>query len=181
MKKGPATLAPDHLRFHRRQPSAGVMHCLVLDCSGSMLKGRNLSLAKGLLMHWSGRIYQERGQMAVIGFSGEGAKVLQSPTRAGPRNEQWIRPIAGGGGTPVAAGLRLAEQLVTRARRGKPLTVVLWLLSDGRFDPLPLRPGFADTVGLVDFESTRVRLGRMPRLANAWDAPCWSIDQLIGR
>ncbi|WP_462384217.1 vWA domain-containing protein [Pseudomonas sp. Marseille-QA0892] len=147
-----------------------------------MLKGRNLSLAKGLLVHWSARIYRERGQMVVIGFSGNGAQVLQSPTRAGPRNEQWIRPIAGGGGTPVTAGLQLAEELVARARKGRrPFAVALWLLSDGRFEPLPPRPTFADTVGLVDFESTRVRLGRMPRLADAWDAPCWSIAQLIGR
>lgn len=169
--KGRAALAPEHLRFHRRPVAAGRLHCLVLDCSGSMLKHDNLSLAKGLLLRWTQRLYRERAELAVIGFGGGGARVLQSPRRAVAFNDDWIGGIGGGGGTPVAAALQLAEQLMARWRRRTPgRQQGLWLLTDGRFDALPPRPCHADFCVVVDFESETVALGRAARIAEAWQA-----------
>ena len=171
LAKGRAPLSSDHLRFQTRKAEAGVLHCLVLDCSGSMLKRHSLSLAKGLLAHWSSRIYRERGELMVISFSGNRAQVLRHAGRAVAFNDRWIEPIGGGGSSPAGSGSALAERMLAGMKRKAPgRTTALWLLSDGRFDPLPERPQFADSVGVVDFESATIRLGRMARLARQWGA-----------
>jgi magnesium chelatase subunit ChlD-like protein len=134
-----------------------------------MLKRRNLSLAKGLLARWSAQIYRERGELMVIGFSGQSAQVLQSPGRARAFNERWIAPIGGGGASPIEAGIALAEKLIRGVRQtSPPKTVACWLLSDGRFRSFPSVAPSADSIGLVDFEDAEVRLGRMRRLALNW-------------
>ncbi|GGK07284.1 vWA domain-containing protein [Pseudomonas matsuisoli] len=154
-----------------RKAESGVLHCVVLDCSGSMLKRRSLSLAKGLLTRWSARIYRERGELMVIGFSGSRAHVLRHPGKAIAFNERWIRPIEGGGASPATSGMALAERILASVKRKTPgKATFLWFLSDGRFDPLPECPRYADTIGLVDFESASVPLGRMSRLAMQWSA-----------
>jgi magnesium chelatase subunit ChlD-like protein len=169
--KGRARLAPEHLRFRRQPVAAGRLHCLVLDCSGSMLKHDNLSLAKGLLLGWTQWLYRQRAELAVIGFGGGGARVLQPPRRAVAFNDDWIGGIGGGGGTPVADALKLAQRLMAQSRRRTPgRQQGLWLLTDGRFNALPPRPRHADFCVVVDFERDAVALGRAARIAGLWQA-----------
>ncbi|SDH37150.1 magnesium chelatase subunit ChlD-like protein [Pseudomonas benzenivorans] len=171
LNKRAAPLLMEHLHFHRQAAEDGLLHCLLLDCSGSMLKRSNLALAKGLLLRWSEQIYRQRGELAVIGFAGNQARLLQRPQKAVPHNEAWIAAIGGGGGSPLAGGLQLAERTLAKVRKSAPgKQIGLWLLSDGRFSQLPARPRHADFCVVVDFENQPLPLGRAVQLARLWGA-----------
>ncbi|SDR28531.1 magnesium chelatase subunit ChlD-like protein [Paraburkholderia fungorum] len=175
------TLRAAHLRFVREVPRGGVLHCFVLDCSGSMLAGQRLALAKGLLIALFDRASAARAEAALICFGGTGADVRFGP--AVPRwwNERWLRPVGGGGGTPLASGVRRAAQLLERSARVKPAQQRwLWILTDGRTHDQPARPLDADVVVFVDFERGAIRLGRCEALADAWGARRCTPEELIG-
>ena len=185
----PATLAAKrqmplhatHLRFLPTAPQGGVLHCFLLDCSGSMLAGQRLALAKGLLVALFDRTSKARADAALVCFGGTGVDVRFGP--AVPRwwNERWLQPLGGGGGTPLAAGVREAAQLLERAARRKPLQQRwLWVLTDGRSGDMPIRPGEVDQVVFVDFERGAIRLGRCAHLAQAWGATCVTPEELTG-
>ncbi|MBK1674799.1 magnesium chelatase [Ectothiorhodospira shaposhnikovii] len=167
--KGHGPLTRDALVYRHRRGHGDMLYCLVLDCSGSMLRRDKLALAKGLLSTWVQQIYVLRGELAVIGFSGSGARVLQPPARAAVFNEDWIAPIGGGGGTPMASGVALADALLLQVRRRNPgKRIGLWLLTDGRTHRIPPKPVHADFCQVVDFETEAVPLGRAARIARAW-------------
>jgi magnesium chelatase subunit ChlD-like protein len=158
-----------------------VLHCFLLDCSGSMLAGQRLALAKGLLIALFERASSERSEAALVCFGGTGVDIRFGP--AVPRwwNERWLQPLGGGGGTPFAAGVQQVAQLLARAARRKPLQQRwLWVLTDGRSSDLPARPDGADHIVLVDFERGAIRLGRCATVAQAWDAACVTPETLIG-
>ena len=163
------------------QASKGsVLHCFVLDCSGSMMTGQQLALAKGLLVAMFDRAGTARAEAALVCFGDSRADVRFGP--AVPRwwNERWLRPVSGGGGTPLAIGMRKAAHLLERAARRKPAQQRwLWLLSDGRSGDMPARPAIADQIVLVDFERGALRLGRCEQLARAWDASWCTPEDLL--
>ncbi|WP_408217463.1 vWA domain-containing protein [Paraburkholderia sediminicola] len=174
-------LRAEHLRFVREAPRGGVLHCFVLDCSGSMLAGQRLALAKGLLIALFDRASAARAEAALVCFGGAGADVRFGP--AVPRwwNERWLRPVGGGGGTPLAAGVRRATQLLEGCARRKPgQQRWLWILTDGRTRDMPARPLDVDEVVFVDFEREAIRLGRCEVLADAWDARRLTPEELMG-
>ncbi|CAB3704610.1 vWA domain-containing protein [Paraburkholderia rhynchosiae] len=180
-RKGQHALTAEHLRFVREAPRGGVLHCFVLDCSGSMLAGQRLSLAKGLLIALFDRASAMRAEAALVCFGGAGADLRFGP--AVPRwwNERWLGPVGGGGGTPFASGVRRATQLLERSARRKPAQQRwLWILTDGRTTDEATRPLNADEVVFVDFERGTVRLGRCERLAQAWGARRFTPEELIG-
>lgn len=169
-----------HLRFVREAPRGGVLHCFVLDCSGSMLGGQRLALAKGLLIALFDRASAARAEAALVCFGGAGADLRFGP--AVPRwwNERWLRPVGGGGGTPLASGVRQAAQVLERCARRKPAQQRwLWILTDGRSGDQPARPLNADEVVFVDFEREAIRLGRCQTLADAWGAALFTPEELI--
>lgn len=165
----------------REAPRGGVLHCFVLDCSGSMLAGRRLALAKGLLIALFDHASAMRAEAALVCFGGTGADVRFGP--AVPRwwNERWLSPVGGGGGTPLMAGVRQARQLLERCARRKPAQQRwLWILTDGRTRDTPVRPPDADEVVFVDFEREAIRLGRCELLADMWGARRFTPEQLTG-
>ncbi|WP_205962420.1 vWA domain-containing protein [Paraburkholderia phosphatilytica] len=173
-------LAPDHLRYRKRTPPERVLHCFALDCSGSMLGGEQLALAKGLLIALFDRAGLQRAEAALVCFGGTSAELRFGP--AVPRwwNERWLRPVGGGGGTPLALGIARADQLLTQAaRRDAVQRRWLWVLSDGRSTDTPQRPRHADRIVFVDFERAAVPLRRCERLAGEWDAECIRPEALI--
>ncbi|HUE93949.1 vWA domain-containing protein [Pseudomonas sp.] len=181
MNKATAPLLAEHLQFHRQAAEDGLLHCLLLDCSGSMLKRSNLALAKGLLLRWTEQIYRQRGELAVIGFAGNQARLLQPPQKAVPYNDAWIAAIGGGGGSPAVNAVQLAEQTLAKVRKAAPgKKIGLWLLSDGRFSQLPARPRHADFCVVVDFENQQLPLGRAAQIARLWDAEHLRAVDLIG-
>lgn len=174
-------LRREHLRFVRETPRGGVLHCFVLDCSGSMLAGQRLALAKGLLIALFDHASEQRAEAALICFGGAGADVRFGP--AVPRwwNERWLRPVGGGGGSPLASGVRRAAELLGRSARRRPAQQRwLWILTDGHTRDAPARPRDADEVVFVDFERGALKLGRCGALADAWGATCVMPEELIG-
>ncbi|ASW02867.1 vWA domain-containing protein [Paraburkholderia aromaticivorans] len=174
-------LRAEHLRFMHEAPRGGVLHCFVLDCSGSMLTGQRLALAKGLLVALFDRASAARAEAALVCFGGVGADVRFGP--AVPRwwNERWLSPVGGGGGTPLAAGVRRASQLLAHSARRKPAQQRwLWILTDGHTRDTPVRPLDVDEVVFVDFEREGLRLGRCEALADAWGARRLTPDELMG-
>ncbi|CAN7391161.1 VWA domain-containing protein [Caballeronia sp. LjRoot29] len=160
-----------HLRFHREQGDSSALHCFVLDCSGSMLSGKRLALAKGLVVALFDRAYRERAEVALVCFGGGKAQVRREPGAAHWWNERWLAPIGGGGGTPLALGVHTGANVLLRAARHRPSQRrFLWLLTDGRSPETPSRPDAADQIVIVDFENQAVRLGRCATLAESWRA-----------
>ena len=180
--KGATRLQTQHLRFRPERSGQTVLHCFVLDCSGSMLGGQRLALAKGVLASLFDRIGQARDEAALICFSGTRAERRFGP--AVPRwwNERWLRPLGGGGGTPLSVGVRSARQLLaSAATRQASRQRCLWILTDGRSTDLPPFPAEADRIVLVDFETGALRLGRCKTLAESWGALYLRPEDLMGQ
>jgi magnesium chelatase subunit ChlD-like protein len=132
-----------------------------------MRLGGGLARAKGLLLELMAEAYRGRHRVALLSFAGAAVELRLPPQRAAAWNEDWIAPIAGGGGTPLALGVAAADRLLRRSRASRR---VLWLLTDGRSREQPPAPHFADALCVVDFESSRVTLARAAQLAQGWGA-----------
>ena len=170
-QKGPSVLRREHLRPRRTPAYAPVVHCVLLDCSASMVRDGGLAMAKGLLLQMLRRFRRDRAEVALICFGGGQAEVRFGPAVPGGWNEQWVEPIGGGGGTPLALGLAAGERLLGGTTSKHPGTQGwLWLLSDGRTVERPPRPDHAAQTVVVDFEVARLALGGCRALANAWQA-----------
>ena len=166
-------LQSEHLRYRRPPVGSATLHCVLLDMSASMLQGRKLALAKGCLLALTELFYRRRERLAVIGFAGPQAQLLRAPCKVAAFNAEWIAPLQGGGATPVQSAVALVEALLRQQKAVKPgLLASVWLLTDGRFDPLPARPQGADSCHIVDFEQEAVALQRCARLARDWGAEC---------
>lgn len=179
LAKGTGRLKPEHLRYRRTSTGGAVLHCILLDCSASMLRGQRLSLAKGLVQAWVEHCYQRRESLTLIGFSGQGAYVLKTPSKAAPFNHAWISAITGGGATPIHAALNTAERLLAKKGSKFKEPIALWLLSDVRFGQLPERPRFATQATVIDFDQGPRALGRAQKLAQLWQAECVEVQALI--
>jgi magnesium chelatase subunit ChlD-like protein len=178
--KGARALDTSHLRFLPERSSERILHCFVLDCSGSMLAGRRLAQAKGLLVALFERIGHARDEAALVCFGGNRADTRFGPAIPRWWNERWLLPVGAGGGTPLLQGTRHARTLLARAARRQPAQQRwLWVLTDGRSATLPEKPPEADRTIVIDFEHGPVRLGRCEKLAQAWDGICLTPDDLL--
>lgn len=167
--RGAERLGRTHLRFRAEEARAATLHCFVLDCSTSMVTNGQLARAKGLLAAWLQAAYQRRDDVALLCFAGGRLDWRLKPGRARAWNERGVLPIAGGGGTSLTEGLAEADAMLAQAARRQPAqSRCLWLLTDGRSPQQPPRPRAAHHVGVVDFESSRVKLGRNAVLAARW-------------
>lgn len=177
-------LALEHLRFKNKIARSAVLHCFVLDCSGSMRVGKQLALAQGALQHLHQRAYQQRAQIALITYAGDTAVVRLHPTVARPFNatqmRSWLPALQAGGATPLTAGVATADALFAKQRRREPNQQCwLWLLSDGRSNELPERPLHADVVQIIDCEQQRIALNRCRDLAEHWQADYQTLNALL--
>lgn len=169
--RGAAPLALQHLRRQPVQARGGRLHCFVLDCSGSMATSGALARAKGVLLALMDEAYRHRDHVALVCFAGQQVQLRLPPRKAGAWNDEWVAPIAGGGGTPLAQGVDRAGQLLaqhcgTSARQGW-----LWLLTDARTREQPPRPASAHEACIIDFDGGgRVALHRARALAAQWQA-----------
>ena len=169
--RGADRLQATHLRHRAQQRPAGALHCFVLDCSASMLAQGRLAHAKGVLLDLMQQAYRQRDDVALLCFAAGRAELRLPPRRASFWRDDWIAPIAGGGGTSLALGVQQAGLLLARQARCQPQrTQWLWLLTDGRSPERPARPAAADQVRVIDFEQARVAIGRAAQLASSWQA-----------
>lgn len=102
----------------------------VVDASGSSALNR-LAEAKGAVELLLADCYVRRDRVSVLAFRGSSAEMLLPPTRSLARAKRSLAALAGGGGTPLAAGLDAARELADLiSRRGE--TPIVVLLTDGR-------------------------------------------------
>ena len=132
-------LADQHDRLHIRMSDIRLRQfeetsdraiIFVVDASGSAALAR-LGEAKGAIELLLGEAYARRDHVALVAFRGEGAEVLLPPTRSLVQTKRRLSQLPGGGGTPLAAGLKAALELAMLAQ-GKGMTPSVALLTDGR-------------------------------------------------
>lgn len=113
-----------------------------VDASGSSAVAR-LSEAKGAVELMLADAYARRDHVALIAFRGESADLILPPTRSLVQTKRRLAGLPGGGGTPLASGLKAAAELAQRVR-AQGLSPSLAVLTDGRANvPLPGRTGRA--------------------------------------
>ncbi len=120
----------DDFRLRRYKQRSESTVIFVVDASGSAALHR-LAEAKGAVEMLLADCYVRRDRVALIAFRGRDAELLLPPTRSLVRAKRGLTALPGGGGTPLAAGLRAAAELTDGVRRrgGTPTVVVL---TDGR-------------------------------------------------
>jgi len=115
------------VRFSQRAQTTVIF---AVDASGSAALHR-LAEAKGAVETFLADCYVRRDQVALIAFRGRDAQLLLPPTRSLARARRCLAEAPGGGGTPVAAGLRAAAGVADTARR-QGATPLLVVLTDGK-------------------------------------------------
>jgi magnesium chelatase subunit D len=114
-------------RFQQRTETSVIF---AVDASGSAALQR-LAEAKGAVEQVLTDCYVRRDHVALIAFRGTGAALLLSPTRSLVKVRRSLADLAGGGTTPLAAGIDAALALALLARK-RGQTPVLVLMTDGR-------------------------------------------------
>lgn len=169
--KGPAPLQREHLRHQPVALRSSRLHCIVLDTSGSMRQRGRLALAKGHAAFMIEQAARQGDDVALLRFGGQGVELLLPPGRARAAGSQRLRPVGGGGGTPLAEALFQADRLLQRTLRKNGLTECwLWLLTDGRTLEQPQAPLTPQHLVIVDFDDPKKNLGRCAAWAMRWGA-----------
>jgi magnesium chelatase subunit D len=118
------------IRLRRFEEKSDRLLIFAVDASGSAAFAR-LAEAKGAVELLLAEAYARRDHVALIAFRGQTAEVLLPPTRSLVQTKRRLAALPGGGGTPLAAGLRASLQLALQAR-GRGMSPVVALLTDGR-------------------------------------------------
>ncbi|WP_299968811.1 magnesium chelatase subunit D [uncultured Roseobacter sp.] len=123
-------IRPSDIRLKRYEERSDRLLIFAVDASGSAAVAR-LNEAKGAVALMLAEAYAARDHVALISFRGTQAELLLPPTRSLVQTKRRLESLPGGGGTPLAHGLREAAALAVQAR-GKGLTPTLLVLTDGR-------------------------------------------------
>ena len=75
--------------------------------------------------------YARRDQVALISFRGTGSEILLPPTRSLVRTRKCLASLPGGGGTPLASGIKKGLELAEQAQK-KGLSPAIAFLTDGK-------------------------------------------------
>ncbi|MEI6098068.1 MAG: magnesium chelatase subunit D [Alphaproteobacteria bacterium] len=118
------------LRLKRYQESSDRVLIFAVDASGSSAFAR-LAEAKGAVELLLAQAYARRDHVALIAFRGLSAELILPPTRSLVQTKRRLTSLPGGGGTPLAAGLKMAFDLALQTR-SRGMTPTVALLTDGR-------------------------------------------------
>jgi magnesium chelatase subunit D len=118
------------LRVRAYEQRSESLTIFAVDASGSSALSR-LAEAKGAVEMMLAQAYVKRSQVALIAFRQAQAEILLPPTRSLTRARRALAALPGGGGTPLAAGLIVAQALADAAtKRGQTPTIAM--LTDGK-------------------------------------------------
>jgi magnesium chelatase subunit D len=168
--------AAGEVREHVRAGREGAFLCLVVDASGSMGGRRKAARVKAALLEVLRDGYARRDRVAVIAFRDAAAELAVAPGAPVERAAEALRQLPTGGRTPLAGGLRAAEDLIRRERARDPRRrAIAIVLTDGRVsDPdgavraaAASLGRTADAVQVIDTEDGPVRVGLAGELAIA--------------
>lgn len=127
---GRVHIAMSDIRIRQFEETSDRAIIFIVDASGSSALAR-LGEAKGAIELLLSEAYSRRDHVALVAFRGTGAEILLPPTRSLVQTKRRLAGLPGGGGTPLAAGLRAALELAHLVQ-GKGMTPSLALLTDGR-------------------------------------------------
>jgi magnesium chelatase subunit D len=108
----------------------GTVTIFLVDASGSSATQR-LSEAKGALEELLGQCYIRRDEVAMLSMRGSKVEIVLPPTRSLVRAKRNLATLPGGGGTPLALGLRSANEMAISLER-KGLTPIIVIMTDGK-------------------------------------------------
>jgi magnesium chelatase subunit D len=174
---GGPTLTRADLHEHVRSGREGNLVVFCVDASGSMGARRRMASVKGAILGLLLDAYQRRDRVALVTFRAQEATLSLPPTASVERAAALLTSLPTGGGTPLAAGLRRAAELIVTERRRAPERRSLALVvTDGRASGGPagreaaLRgaralAAAAHRMVMFDAEDGRVRLGLAGALA----------------
>ncbi|MEZ5702592.1 MAG: VWA domain-containing protein [Burkholderiaceae bacterium] len=169
--KGPQALQRSHLRWREWSQQPAPLHLIALDVSGSMQRGGRLAWAKGYAARLIEEAARQGEQVALLTFGGQGVQLLQAPGAARRSAVGRVRPLGGGGATPLVACLDEAQRLLlAHQRRQGQGERRLWLLTDGRSLERPEAPAAANHIVVVDFDDPLHPIGRSAAWARQWRA-----------
>ncbi len=120
----------EDFRIARYKQRTEAVTIVCVDASGSAALNR-LAEAKGAVELILADCYVRRDQVALIAFRGADASIVLPPTRSLARAKRALAGQAGGGGTPLAAGVEAAALLADAVRR-KGQTPLVVMLTDGK-------------------------------------------------
>ncbi len=126
----PLKVYPSDIHLKRYEEKSDRLIIFAVDASGSAALAR-LGEAKGAVELMLARAYASRDHVALIAFRGEQAELLLPPTRSLVQTKRRLAALPGGGGTPLAHGLKTAADLALRTQ-AQGLTPTLAILTDGR-------------------------------------------------
>jgi magnesium chelatase subunit D len=183
-----ARVTSNDVRAAVRESRVGRLVILAVDLSGSMGAPDRAEAASGTVLGLLTEVYEERHQVALVGFRGEGAEVLLAPTSSVEVARNRIGRLTTGGATPLAEGIRAAIDLAT-ARRASSQVPLVVLLTDGRATGAPdaLDRALAAASNakkhrvaclVLDCESGPTRLGLAASVADAMGARCLAVADL---
>jgi magnesium chelatase subunit D len=120
----------EDLHIKQYQKRRGTVTIFLVDASGSSATQR-LAEAKGALEQLLAQCYIRRDEVAMLSMRGSKAELILPPTRSLVRAKRNLATLPGGGGTPLAAGFRAANEMAIVLKR-KGLTPIIVILSDGK-------------------------------------------------
>ena len=176
--QGTQPLARGHLRCVQPPPAAA---CCIASCWTARRRCCRANGWRwlGVLLRLLERAYRARAEVALVCFGGGSAEVRLQPARARPWSDAWIRPIAGGGGTPLALGTERAGRLL--AQRAPPSGAAALAVAAQRW-PQQRAAGASALGGCGDGGGLRTAggaAGACRRLAEDWEGSTVA-DRLIG-
>ena len=118
------------IRIKRYQDLKYRLIIFSVDASGSLAVGR-LAEAKGAVELLLAKAYSSRDQVALVSFRGEAAETLLTPSKSLTKTKRALSSLPGGGGTPLAAGLKATLKMALDYRH-KGFSPIAIILTDGK-------------------------------------------------
>lgn len=153
----------DDFRVANRTERSETCVIFCVDASGSSALQR-LAEAKGAIERILLDCYARRDHVALIAFRKDEARLVLPPTRSLTRVRKGLAALAGGGATPLAAGIDAARTLANDVSRRGQLPVIV-LMTDARGNLAPDGSHGAAAGARAAMESARaVRAAAIPAL-----------------
>ncbi len=157
---------PSDIRLKRFIETSDRVLIFAVDASGSAAFAR-LAEAKGAIELLLAAAYSRRDHVALLAFRGTQAELILPPTRSLVQTKRRLAGLPGGGGTPLASGLKLAMATAQQAK-SRGLTPTIAILTDGR--------GNIALDGTANREQAEADALQFARLIRATATPALIID-----
>jgi Mg-chelatase subunit ChlD len=183
----------DYQRKVRVRRAANLV-LFVVDASWSMAVAERMQATKGAVMSLLTDAYQRRDRVGLVVFQKNDARLVLPPTNSVELARRALADIPVGGKTPLAAGLQLAYEVITREMRQHPdLMPLMVLLTDGAGNvshrqpaarsrrPIAWRELFPQAhirSVVINMEHEAFDQGYAQALADHLGGPCYTLSEL---